>query len=176
MGDSRLGSLVEPSHTSGLRTRPTIFNVGRTATGRLSRAYGVPMSVSNQPDWTDSDGDVTVVSGLSHSATVDEWTSWVISFIDRIARADGFAIHDNGFHRFPEVLIVEGVGGQFEGHDFRLWSDVSGELVITIVTSGGGLQPGCATNWRCCGAATRNPPLQNTCQAEDVARSLAEVD
>lgn len=87
--------------------------------------------------WTFNGGKTTVIQGLAPTNT--EWMQWqscVIKFIAQIAETSDFAIEDNGYRRFPGVLVTSGVKGYFRGEPFEIWSDVQGELILRHDTLG----------------------------------------
>ena len=50
--------------------------------------------------------------------------------MDGLKGMSEFQIHDNGYVRFPGVLVIEGVKGTYKGHRFSIWSDIPGEILL----------------------------------------------
>ena len=81
--------------------------------------------------WTFTGGNTTIVSGLEKANTgLAQWEARVCEFIAKIAEVPDFRIKDNGYRRFPGVLVTNGVRGYFRDKPFELWSDVPGELIL----------------------------------------------
>jgi hypothetical protein len=53
-----------------------------------------------------------------------------------MAKAEDFGIEDNGYRRFPGVLVTDGVKCYFRGQAFEIWSDVPGEIILRHGTMG----------------------------------------
>ena len=94
----------------------------------------------NAPCWDSTGGKTTVIQGLATTdADLSDWYSRVIAFVETVAKSSDFEVADNGYVRFPGVLVTSGIDAFFRGNPFRLWSDLPGELIL----SHGGM--GCRT-------------------------------
>jgi hypothetical protein len=83
------------------------------------------------PKWKFAGGTTTVIDGLEDSDNdLSQWYSRVVEFILRIVEGQDFQVGDNGYRRFPSVLVTEGVKCLFRGNPFEVWSDVAGELIL----------------------------------------------
>lgn len=83
------------------------------------------------PAWTFAGGKTTIIQGLEDSNTeCSQWYDRVVEFILKVAGSPDFEVKDNGFRRFPGVLVTDGVKGFFRGQPFEVWSDVPGELIL----------------------------------------------
>jgi hypothetical protein len=92
--------------------------------------------MSDLSRWSFTGGQTTVIQGLAVEADLSDWYSRVIAFVLTIAESPDFEVVDNGYRRFPEVLVTEGVTAFFRGNSFGLWSDLPGELILTRATMG----------------------------------------
>lgn len=80
--------------------------------------------------WTRSGYDTTLIQCSGAGLPREVWYGKVVSLIQNLEVADGPQIDDNGFRRFPGVLVTEGVKGAFRGHPFSIWSDHPGEILL----------------------------------------------
>jgi hypothetical protein len=58
------------------------------------------------------------------------WKSKLVSLVQNLETTPEFQIRNNGYRRFPEVFVTEGVTGLFKGHAFSIWSDHPGEILL----------------------------------------------
>ena len=92
------------------------------------------------PTWTFTGGKTTVIQGLEGAdAELADWYYRVVEFISRIAENPDFEVEDNGYRKFPGVLVTDGVKAYFRGKPFEVWSDVAGELILRHESMGYGL-------------------------------------
>ena len=81
--------------------------------------------------WKFSGRKTTIVKGLEQSnAELAQWYSRVIEFLLKVAESPDFEIENNGYNRYPGVLVTSGVKGYFRGKPFEIWSDMPGELIL----------------------------------------------
>ena len=87
--------------------------------------------------WRFESGKTTIIHGLFVAdADLSDWYSRVIAFVVTVAESPDFEVVDNGYRRFPGVLVTDGVTAFFRGNPFALWSDVPGELILTHASMG----------------------------------------
>ena len=88
--------------------------------------------MSNVPSWNFEACPTTIIQGLAATdADMSDWHSQVIAFVVTVAEDSDFEVVDNGYRRFPDVLVTEGVAVFFRGDQFGVWSDIPGELILT---------------------------------------------
>ena len=80
--------------------------------------------------WVRSSYDTTVIQCSHDELPPDAWYEMVVSLIEGLKCTSEFRIHDNGYGKFPGVLVTEGVKGVYTGHAFSIWSDIPGEIVL----------------------------------------------
>ena len=89
------------------------------------------MSTSNVPFWDFAGGKTTIIKGLAATnADLSDWYSQVIAFVETLAGSSDFEVIDNGYVRFPGVLVTDGIDAFFRGNPFQVWSDLPGELIL----------------------------------------------
>jgi hypothetical protein len=81
-------------------------------------------------EWTRSSHDTTVIHCAGDDQTFEIWYETVVSLIESMERTMQFRIHDNGYRKFHGVFVSEGVKGTYNGHDFSIWSDIPGEIIL----------------------------------------------
>ena len=86
--------------------------------------------MKNSVEWNRIDHDKTFLRCLDDEATRAVWYERIASVIDALGASNEFQINDNGYRRFPSVLVTEGVKGTFKGNDFAIWSDHPGEILL----------------------------------------------
>ena len=81
--------------------------------------------------WTFNGGKTTIIRELeSSNEDFSKWSRRVVEFVLSIAEAEDFDVEDNGYRRFPGVLVTGGVKCYFRGKPFEVWSDVPGEIIV----------------------------------------------
>lgn len=81
--------------------------------------------------WAFNGGKTTIGQGLeSPDREFSQWCSRVVELISKIALSVDFEVKDNGYRRFPGVLVTDGIKCHFRGEQFEVWSDVPGEIII----------------------------------------------
>ncbi|MEW6126129.1 MAG: hypothetical protein AB1757_03620 [Acidobacteriota bacterium] len=81
-------------------------------------------------DWVFTGGTTTIIQGIDNSISdYEQWRQRVVQFILKIAESPDFAVKDNGYEKFPEVL-VGGVACFYRGKPFAIFCDLPNELII----------------------------------------------
>ena len=87
--------------------------------------------MASAPTWQFAGGKVTIFGGLDDpDADFGKWCSRVVDFVLRIDASLDFEVKDNGFRRYPGILVTNGITGYLRGNPFVIWSDVPGELIL----------------------------------------------
>jgi len=58
---------------------------------------------------------MTVINCSGAELSYDAWSSNVVSFIESLKNDALFQFRDNGYARFPGVLVTDGVSGSIRG-------------------------------------------------------------
>ena len=88
------------------------------------------MSIPKVMPWEFTGGETTLIQGLTSDPELADWYARVVAFVSKIAESPDFEVVDNGYRRFPGVLVTGGIIGSFRGTRFAVWSDVPGELIF----------------------------------------------
>src|SRR6185437_2244214 len=80
--------------------------------------------------WQRTNYRETLIYCPSADVTYEQWRFRLVALLNLLARSPEFRITDNGYQRFPGVLVTEGVQCTFRGHLFRVWSDIPGQILV----------------------------------------------
>jgi hypothetical protein len=80
--------------------------------------------------WKLGHDNVTIVCAADRHLPRSEWHQRLCLLLERMEGAEEFSVVDNGYKRYPGVLVTEGVKSSFSGQSFSVWSDVPGEIIL----------------------------------------------
>ena len=80
--------------------------------------------------WKFGHDDVTIVRCADCHLPRSEWHQRLLLLLERMRESDEFSVLDNGYRRYPGLLVTDGVKSSFSGQSFSVWSDVPGEIIL----------------------------------------------